>query len=176
MPRRILTPTQMTEHALAQAWRRTVAGSDLLDDAMLPPIGTSPDQYARRAGHRGGLGLLVVLDEDGTVHGCNGPYQEVFATRDVDQVLYHVAEQAVRHRAEHIVAHSPGQGPVANLVAGQAKMLEESNPAWASRFRSGGGRNAGGAPVRTRPAGRPRLDRPHLAGSGPVHQPRLLPR
>ncbi|MEU0188120.1 hypothetical protein ABZ312_44455 [Streptomyces sp. NPDC006207] len=127
---------QMTEHALAQAWQRTVAGSDLLDDAMLPPIGTSPDQYARRAGHRGGL--LLVLDEDGKVHGYNGPYQEVFATRDVDQVLYHVAEQAVRHLAEHIVAHSPGQGPVANLVAGQAKMLEEINPAWASRFRSGG--------------------------------------
>ncbi|MDX2648288.1 hypothetical protein PV341_32895 [Streptomyces sp. PA03-1a] len=127
---------QMTEHALAQAWQRTVAGSDLLDDAMLPPIGTSPDQYARRAGHRGGL--LLVLDEDGTVHGYNGPYQEVFATRDVDQVLYHVAEQAVRHLAEHIVAHSPGQGAVANLVAGQAKMLEEINPAWASRFRSGG--------------------------------------
>ncbi|MEV7394102.1 MULTISPECIES: hypothetical protein [unclassified Streptomyces] len=127
---------QITELVLRRAWRQVAAGSDLLDDVMLPPIGTSRDQYTRHAGSFGGL--FLVLDEDGTVRGCTGPYREVFATQDLDQALYFAAEEAVRHLAEHIVANSPGDGPVTNLVAAQAEMLDEINPAWGSRFRSGG--------------------------------------
>lgn len=132
----ILTPMQITERILKQAWHRTAVGSDLLDDAMLPPIGTSPDQYAPRAGDADGL--FLVLDEDGTARGYHSPHQEIFATQDLDQVLYFIAEEAVRRLAEHIVARSPGRGPVANLVSGQAGMLAEIDPAWGTRFRSGG--------------------------------------
>ncbi|WP_053849550.1 hypothetical protein [Streptomyces sp. NRRL B-24085] len=127
---------QMTEHALKRAWRQTVAGSDLLDDAMFPPTGTSRDQYTQRAGDPGGL--FLVLDEDGTVRGYRSPYREIFTAQDLDQVLYFVAEEAVRRLAEYIVAHTPGHGPVTNLVTGQAQMLDRINPAWGSRFRSGG--------------------------------------
>jgi hypothetical protein len=127
---------QMTEHTLKRAWHQIAAGSDLLDDAMFPPTGTSRDQYAQRAGDPGGL--FLVLDEDGTVRGYHSPHQEIFATQDLDQVLYFAAEEAVRHLAEHIVARSPGHGPVTNLVTGQAEMLDQINPAWGNRFRSGG--------------------------------------
>lgn len=144
---------QMTEHALKQAWRQTAASSDLLDDAMFPSIGTSRDQYTQRVGDPGGL--FLVLDEDGTVCGYRSPYQEIFATQDLDQALYFVAEEAVRHLAEHIVAHSPGHGPVTNLVAGQAEMLDRINPAWGRRFRSGGMDGAQTA----QPCGRDPLER-----------------
>ncbi|MEV7323078.1 hypothetical protein [Streptomyces sp. NPDC093970] len=144
---------KMTEHLLRQAWRRTAAGSDLLDDAMLPPIGTSRHQYAQHVGDTGGL--FLVLDEDGTVRGHHGPHLEIFATRDLDQALYFVAEEAVRGLAEHIVARTPGQGPVADLVAGQAGMLDRIDPAWGSRFRGGG---TDGAPT-ARPCGRDPLER-----------------
>lgn len=135
MPGRILAPMQITEHTLKQAWHQIAAGSDLLDDAMLPPIATSPSPYAQRAGDRSGL--YLALDEDGTVRGFHG-YRELFATRDLDQVLYLVAEEAVAQLAEHIAARSPGRGPATNLVTGQAQMLEQINPAWARKFRSGG--------------------------------------
>ncbi|MGW1727903.1 hypothetical protein ACWCQK_33945 [Streptomyces sp. NPDC002306] len=127
---------RMTENAIRRAWHRTVADSDLLDDVMLPPIGSAPGQYAQRAGDPGGLYLVV--DEDGTVRGYRGPHREIFATRDLDQVLYFAAEEAVGRLAEHIVAHSPGQGAVTDLVTGQAGMLDEIDPAWGSRFRDGG--------------------------------------
>ncbi|WP_405736064.1 hypothetical protein OG607_44030 [Streptomyces sp. NBC_01537] len=109
---------QITEHTLRQAWHRIAAGSDLLDDTMLPPTGRSREQYAQLAGDPGGL--FLVLDEDGTVRGYRSPYQEVFATQDLDQVLYFASEEAVRNPAEH------------------AEMLDRINPAWGSRFRSGG--------------------------------------
>ncbi|GGU92540.1 hypothetical protein GCM10010260_29030 [Streptomyces filipinensis] len=144
---------RMTEHTLKRAWQRMAAGSDLLDDAMLPPTGTSPDQCARRAGAHDGL--FLVLDEDGTVRGHHGPYREVFATQDLDQVLYFAAEAAVRELAEHIVARSPGRGPATNLVTGQAGMLDEINPAWGDRFRAGG---VDGAPP-ARPCERDPLER-----------------
>lgn len=128
---------QISAYALKQAWNQVAAGSDVLDEAMLPPIGTSPDQYERYMGEPHGR-LFLVLDEDGTVRGHIGPYREVFATRDLDQVLYFAAEDAVRALAEHIAARSPGRGPVANLVSGQAELLDRINPDWGSRFRSGG--------------------------------------
>ncbi|WP_436318879.1 hypothetical protein [Streptomyces griseorubiginosus] len=100
-------------------------------------------------------GLFLVLDEDGTVRGYRSPYQEIFATGDLDQVLYFGAEDAVRHLAEHIVAHTPGHGPVTNLISGQAQMLDRINPAWGSRFRSGGMDGAQTA----QPCGRDPLER-----------------
>lgn len=45
-----MTTVRMTEHTIPRARHRTPARSDLLGDAMLPPIGTSPDRYAQRAG------------------------------------------------------------------------------------------------------------------------------
>ncbi|WP_371656827.1 MULTISPECIES: hypothetical protein [unclassified Streptomyces] len=143
---------QITEYTLKRAWHQIATGSDLLDDAMLPPIATSPGPYAQRAGDGGGL--FLVLEEDGTVRGHHG-YRELFATRDLDQVLYMVAEEAVAQLAEHIVAHSPGRGPVTNLVTGQAQMLEQINPAWARRFSSGG---LDGTPP-AQPCGRDPLER-----------------
>ncbi|MDX2646990.1 hypothetical protein PV341_26165 [Streptomyces sp. PA03-1a] len=125
---------QITEDALKQAWHEMTAGSELLDDAMFPPTGTSPDQYAQRAGDPGGL--FLVLDEDGTVHGYHGPYVEDFVTRDLDQVLYFAAEEAVARLAEH--ARSSTLGLATNLVTEQAEMLDRIAPAWGRRFRSGG--------------------------------------
>ncbi len=155
MAARILTTMRITEHVLRRAWHRTAAGSDLLDDIMLPPTGTSPDQYAQRVAEPGGL--FLVLDETGTVRGHRNPYHEVFATQDLDQALYFAAEDTVRRLAEHIVARSPGRGPAANLVTGQAGLLDRIDPAWGDRFRSGGvtGTETGTA----RPCGRDPLER-----------------
>lgn len=160
MPGPILTPMRISENALKSAWHQLAAGSDLLDDAMLPPLDTSPEQYPRRAGDHGAL--FLVLDDDGTVRGFHGPYKESFATRDLDHVLYFAAEDTVRRLAEHIVAHSPGQGPVANLVTGQAEMMDRIDPVWGSRFRSGGVDGAQAA----QPCGRDPLERlAWIAGS-----------
>ncbi|MET9121246.1 hypothetical protein [Streptomyces sp. NPDC004528] len=144
---------RITEHTLKKAWHRIAAGSDLLDDIMFPSVGSSPGEYPRHAGDSGAL--FLVLGEDGTVRGYRSPHQEVFATRDLDQVLYFAAEQAVRGLAEHMVARSPGRGPVANLVAGQAKLLDGVNAEWGSRFRRGGMNDARAA----RPCGRDPLER-----------------
>ncbi|MFI5879003.1 hypothetical protein [Streptomyces sp. NPDC051554] len=145
-----------TEHTLRRAWHTVAAGSDLLDDAMFPPIGTSRDQYKELVGNPGGL--FLVLDEDGTVRGYGNPHSEVFATQDHDQVLYFVAEQAVHDLAEHIVAHSPGDGPAVNLVSGQAELLDRINPAWGSRFRDGGMSDMDGTRT-ARPCGGDPLER-----------------
>lgn len=137
MSGRILTPMQLSAYTLKRAWHQVSAGSDVLDDAMFPSIGTSPSQYEQHVGEPHGR-LFLVLDDDGTVHGRIGPYREVFVTQDLDQVLYFAAEDAVRRLAEHIAARSPGRGPVANLVAGQAELLDRVDPAWGSRYRNGG--------------------------------------
>lgn len=128
---------QISAYTLKRAWHEVATGSDVLDDAMLPPIGTKPDQYEQHVGEPHGR-LFLVLDDNGTVHGHIGPYREVFATQDLDQVLYFAAEDAVRKLAEHIAARSPGCGPVANLVSGQAELLERIKPVWGNRFRNGG--------------------------------------
>lgn len=132
----ILTTMQMTKHLLEQAWHEIAAGSDLLDDAMLPPIGTSRDEYGRYIGDPGSL--FLTLDEDGTVRGYHGPYRNIFSTRDLDEVLYLVTEEAVRHLAEPVVLHPEGRRPVTDTVTGQAELLDRINPAWGSRFRGGG--------------------------------------
>ncbi|MEU3862881.1 hypothetical protein AB0F03_37290 [Streptomyces sp. NPDC028722] len=128
---------QISPYTLKRAWHQVTVGSDVLDEAMLPSTGTSPDQYEQQVGEPHGR-LFLVLDEDGTVRGQIGPYREVFVTQDLDQVLYFAAEDAVRALAEHIAARSPGRGPIADLVSGQAELLDRINPAWGRRFRNGG--------------------------------------
>ncbi|MEW2252426.1 hypothetical protein AB0907_34520 [Streptomyces sp. NPDC006975] len=128
---------QITAYTLERAWHQVAVGSDVLDDAMLPPIGTSAREYEQRVGESNGR-LFLVLDGDGTVRGFRGAYREVFVTQDLDEVLYFAAEDAVRKLAEHIADRSPGRGPVADLVSGQADLLDRINPAWGRRFRNGG--------------------------------------
>ncbi|MFG1808128.1 hypothetical protein [Streptomyces sp. NPDC049040] len=141
-----------TKPLLERAWREAVAGSGLIDDAMLPPIRTSGDQYAQLAWDP--RGMVLVLDEDGTVHGRRGPHREVFATQDLDEVLYFAAEEAVRDLAGQVAARSAGHGPATDLVAAQAEMLDRISPAWGSRFRGGGPKGAKAAP----PCGRDPLE------------------
>ncbi|MGW8331071.1 hypothetical protein ACWGLE_24615 [Streptomyces sp. NPDC055897] len=143
---------QITAYTLKQAWHEAVAGSDVLDDAMLPPTGTSREQYEQRVGEPGG-GLFLVLDDDGTVRGHIGPYREVFATQDLDQLLYFAAEDAVRKIAER-TAMSSGCGPDAELVVRQAELLDRIDPVWGSRFRNGGMADA----QPSRPCGRDPLE------------------
>ncbi|WP_432087882.1 hypothetical protein [Streptomyces sp. bgisy095] len=126
---------KITRQVLAEAWQRTVAGHALLDGVGLPPVARSEDELEEWAdGTRGEPdawaremdegGLCLLLDEDGTVHGRHGPYQEVFATRDLDLVLCLIAEAAVLR-----VGGGLGE------VAGE---LDRIDPAWGARFRSGG--------------------------------------
>ncbi|MGZ3098793.1 hypothetical protein [Streptomyces sp. H62] len=114
---------QITADALAQAWRRLAAGSALLDDIPLPPVCTSYEQYEERV-EEGCTGLCVVLEDDGTVWGYSGPYDEVFLARDLDEALYCLAEEAVRG--------------LDATVAGQARLMDRIAPAWGRRFRGGG--------------------------------------
>ncbi|GHB73458.1 hypothetical protein GCM10010331_71800 [Streptomyces xanthochromogenes] len=146
---------QTTAHTLKQAWHQVVVGSDVLDDALFPLIGTSPDEYEQRVGDPDGA-LFLVLDDDGMVRGHIGPYREVFATRDLDLVLYFVAEEAVQRLAEHTTT-SPGHGEETELVARQAELLDRIDPAWGGRFRSGGvDAEQSGAPLQ--PCGRDPLE------------------
>ncbi|WP_030220297.1 hypothetical protein [Streptomyces bikiniensis] len=112
---------EITEQVLAEAWQRTAARHAALDGVGLPPVAHSEEEL-ERAEESDRLRLL--LDEDGTVRGRHGPYREVFVTRDLEQVLYLIAEDAVCRR---------GDGPERSADA-----LERMDPAWGRRFRSGG--------------------------------------
>ncbi|CAM5526668.1 hypothetical protein [Streptomyces griseus] len=128
---------EINQRTLAEAWRRTAARHTLLDGVGLPPVAQSEDELeelaesaeeaaeagkAGAAGEDGGLCLLV--EDDGTVRGRHGPYREVFATRDLDQVLYLIAEAAMRRR-----------GGSLETVADALDLID---PTWGVRFRSGG--------------------------------------
>lgn len=114
---------RISEHTLKDAWRQLAEAGGLPAAAALPPTGSSPEQYDRYVGDPGGL--FLVVDGDGTVRGHRSPYQEVFATRDLDLALYFAAEEAVG-------------GLAGEEVAGRAAMLEAIDPEWGRRFRSGG--------------------------------------
>ncbi|MFE2284336.1 hypothetical protein ACFXDJ_09190 [Streptomyces sp. NPDC059443] len=123
---------EITERTLAEAWRRRAAQNTLLNEVGLPPVALSYDEleeWAERAGEVGDDDLRLLLDENGTVRGHHGPYREVFATRDLEQALYLIAEAAVRRRGG-------GPGEVADA-------LDRIDPAWGRRFRSGGLDDAG---------------------------------
>ncbi|MET9605227.1 hypothetical protein ABZZ17_09180 [Streptomyces sp. NPDC006512] len=118
---------EITKRTLAEAWQRTAARHTLLDEVGLPPVTLSHDEleeWAERAEGTADDGLWLLLDEDGTVHGRHGPYREVFATRDLEQALYLIAEAAIR-----------GRGGSLEEVAGALDLID---PAWGRRFRSGG--------------------------------------
>ncbi|MFC5219816.1 hypothetical protein [Streptomyces coerulescens] len=118
---------EITKRILAEAWQRTVAGHDLLQGVGLPPVALSDDELeecAERAEEAEDDGLCLLLDENGTVRGHHGPYREVFATRDLEQALYLIAEAAVRQRGG-----SPEE---------VADALERIDPVWGRRFRNGG--------------------------------------
>ncbi|WP_171167856.1 hypothetical protein [Streptomyces sp. I05A-00742] len=116
----------ITKQTLAEAWQRTAAGHALLHEVGLPPVALSDDEldaWAERAEEAEGGSLCLLVDEDGTVRG-HDPYGEVFATRDLEQVLYLIAEAAIgRHSG------SPEETAVA---------LERIDPEWGRRFRTGG--------------------------------------
>ncbi|MEU2287198.1 hypothetical protein ABZ614_35705 [Streptomyces sp. NPDC013178] len=118
---------EITKRTLAEAWQRMAAGHALLHEVGLPPVALSDDELeacAERAEEAEDGSLCLLLDEDGTVRGHHGLYREVFATRDLEQVLYLIAEAAMsRH----------GGSPEETAVA-----LDRIDPAWGRRFRSGG--------------------------------------
>ncbi|MDV6289887.1 hypothetical protein R2F25_26195 [Streptomyces sp. UP1A-1] len=153
---------RITEDALKRAWHRLAAGSDLLDEAVFPPTGTY-EQYEAHVEGGGGAGLYLVLEEDGTVCGCGGPYDEVFVARGLDEALYCLAEEAVRG--------------LDGTIAGQAALMDRTDPGWGRVFRGGGPDGAEPAP----PCGRDPLEgfawiMRLLARAGPLHPPRVLPR
>ncbi|GAA2325566.1 hypothetical protein OKJ48_00415 [Streptomyces kunmingensis] len=123
---------KITKQVLAEAWQRTAARHDLLTDVELPPVTNSEDEleeWAEHAEESQDGGLCLLIDEDGTVHGRHGPYREVFVTHDLEQVLYLIAEAAIR-----------GRGGSLEETAGA---LDRIDPAWGRRFRTGGLDDAG---------------------------------
>ncbi|MFF3640876.1 hypothetical protein [Streptomyces sp. NPDC002564] len=126
---------KITTGILAEAWRRTAAEHALLDGVRLPPVAFSQDGLEDCAEEAEDDDLCLLLDEDGTVRGHHGPYREVFATRDLDQVLYLIAESAVCR----------GCGGVREA----AEALERIDPAWGRRFRDGGLDEAGAVQAAT---------------------------
>ncbi|WP_320776851.1 hypothetical protein [Streptomyces sp. CRN 30] len=118
---------KITERTLTEAWQRTAARHPLLHGVGLPYLAASEeasDEWTDRTEETEEGGLCLVLDEDGTVRGRHGPYRELFVTRDLEQVLYLIAEAAVRRR-----------GGTPEEVAGT---LDRIDPAWGRRFRGGG--------------------------------------
>ncbi|MFK4065510.1 hypothetical protein [Streptomyces sp. NPDC029674] len=118
---------EITQRTLAEAWQRTTARHPLLDGVELPPVALSDDEldeWVECAEETEEGGLFLLLDEDGTVHGRHGLYREAFAVRDLEQVLYLIAESAIR-----------GRGGSLEEVA---DALERIDPVWGRRFRTGG--------------------------------------
>ncbi|MFE7456490.1 hypothetical protein [Streptomyces sp. NPDC057554] len=123
----------ITERVLAEAWQRTAGRHPLLAEVGPPPVVRAEaelEEWAERAeeeiaetGEESGA-LCLLLDEDGTVHGHHDPYLEDFATRDLDQLLYLIAEAGVRRRGG-----SPEE---------VADALGRIDPGWGRRFRGGG--------------------------------------
>ncbi|MET9539826.1 hypothetical protein ABZY16_20315 [Streptomyces sp. NPDC006553] len=117
----------INKRTLAEAWQRKAAGHALLNEVGLPPVALSDGELeacAERAEEAADGGLCLLLGEDGTVRGHHGAYREVFATRDLEQVLYLIAEAAMRRH---------GGSPEETAGA-----LDQIDPAWGRRFRSGG--------------------------------------
>ncbi|MYR43867.1 hypothetical protein [Streptomyces sp. SID5910] len=114
---------RISEDTLRQAWHRRASETYLLDDDMFPPVCASYEQYEDHELDETS-GLHLVLEDDGSVSGYAGRYDHVFLTRDLDETLYRIAEEAVRRHAES--------------VTGRAALLDRIDPAWGRRFRGGG--------------------------------------
>ncbi|MDV5144122.1 hypothetical protein R1T08_07600 [Streptomyces sp. SBC-4] len=115
---------EITKRSLAEAWQRTAASHELLHEVVLPPVALSDDELEACDEEVESEGLCLLLDENGTVRGHHGAYREVFVTRDLEQVLYLIAEAAMGRRCG-----SPEE---------VADALDRIDPAWGRRFRSGG--------------------------------------
>ncbi|MFJ4776200.1 hypothetical protein [Streptomyces sp. NPDC088762] len=121
---------EITKQTLAEAWQRRAAGHAPLHGVGLPPVAVSGDELeelserAIETTEGEDEGLCLLLDADGTVRGHHGPYREVFATRDLDQVLYLIAEAAIRRRGGSLEEVADALGRI--------------DPVWGRRFRSGG--------------------------------------
>ncbi|MER6098837.1 hypothetical protein ABT154_23885 [Streptomyces sp. NPDC001728] len=118
---------EINERTLAGAWERTATGHALLHEVGLPPVTRSRDELEQWAGRAEGAEdgeLWLLLAEDGTVRGHDGPYRESFATRDLDEAVYLIAEAVMSRRGGSVEA--------------VADALERIDPAWGRRFRSGG--------------------------------------
>lgn len=130
----MMMPMRITEETLTSAWRRKAAGSEVLDDAMLPPIvtaGEDPESLDRELGE-----LYLEIGDDGTVRGHEDEEDELFAADDLDLVLYFVAEEVTRTlaRQDSDAGVSSRQGAVVR----QAELLDRIDAAWGRRFRAGG--------------------------------------
>lgn len=124
---------KITQQALAEAWQRTAVRHPLLHEVELPPVTVSEDEFeewGERAEEVSDAGLCLLL-EDGVVHGRFGPHHEASVTRDLDEVMYLIAEAAMRLRGDSLEE--------------AAGALEEIDPVWGRRFR--GGEPDGTAPV-----------------------------
>ncbi|MCH0543272.1 hypothetical protein I3F58_27725 [Streptomyces sp. MUM 203J] len=117
---------KITMQTLAEAWHRTAAAHPRLREAGLPPVALSDDELERcaeLAEDTHGDGLCLLLDGAGTVRGHHGAYREVFATRELELALYLIAEAALCRRT--------------GSVEETAEALEQIDPAWGRRYRSG---------------------------------------
>ncbi|MFD5933202.1 hypothetical protein [Streptomyces sp. NPDC060333] len=123
---------EITQRTLTEAWQRTAARHALLEQVALPPVASSKDElkeWAARAEEAQDGGLCLLLDEDGTVRGHHGLHQEAFATRDLEQVMYLIAEAAIRRRG--------------GSQEETADALDRIDPEWGGRFRGGGSDDTG---------------------------------
>lgn len=121
---------EITRGKLAEAWQRTAARHALLGEVALPYVALSEDEFeecverAEEGEDAQDGGLCLLLDEDGTLRGHHGPSQEAFATRELEQALYLIAEAAIRLRGESLEEVADALGRI--------------DPAWGRRFLGGG--------------------------------------
>ncbi|GHB08132.1 hypothetical protein ACIQRS_29735 [Streptomyces termitum] len=118
---------KITEREIMESWRRTADGHPLLRESGPPAFAPSEeewDEWADLAEGEGDDRLFLFLPGDGTVRGRYAAVQEQFVARELAQVLYLLAEHAIRRR---------GGGPEE-----VADALGRIDPAWGRRFRDGG--------------------------------------
>ncbi|MDR3081616.1 MAG: immunity 63 family protein [Streptomyces sp.] len=119
--------------ALKDAWSRIAAGSDVLDDSMLPPVDGPGDDLVEGE-PAVPEGLFLFLDEEGVVRGMrveddDDDEVEVFASGNLDEVLYMVAEEVTG-----VLAAEADGAP--DEIAEHARLLDRVDPAWGARFRA----------------------------------------